>query len=198
MKTFIFSLFLLSSLVLLNCETKEEEIPILKYLEKLTFPLNIAEKTNNIYFQMNVDDILTSTIYLYVYITDPTSVRFNYKLEKGSSMDYQQLDAYLVTNHGSSHTIYYKISKPDEQGYKLYVNIRATNFDEGQSITVESTDSMINFYLIIGLILGISLLITVVVIFLSFYSIYSIKRDKSINESNDTVIIERVGPEDYS
>ena len=108
MKTFIFSLLLLSSLVSFNCQTKEEEIPILKYLDTLTFPLNIADKINNIYFQMNVDDILTSTIYLYVYITNPTSMNFNYKLEKGSSMDYQYLDPYLVTNHGSSHTIYYK------------------------------------------------------------------------------------------
>ena len=178
-------------------KVNDEECPILEYKEKLTFPLNGSEPIY-INFQMNVDSILSGTIYLYVYITDPTDLDFNYKLEKDELTNYESLNPYIVINHSSDHTLYYKIKKPSESGYKLYVNIKAYNFNKGQSITVESTESITDVYLLLGIFLGVIILLTFGCIFLQFYYVYKKTIDKSTLETNENVVIARVSPEDYS
>ena len=147
---------------------------------------------------MNVDSILSSTIYLYVYITDPTDLDFNYKLVKDELGNYESLNPYIVINHSSDHTLYYKIKKQSESGYKLYVNIKAYNFNKGQSITVESTESITDVYLLLGIFLGVIILLTFGCIFLQFYYVYKKSIDKSTLETNENVVIARVSPEDYS
>ena len=178
-------------------KVNEEEFPILEYKEKLTFPLNGSEPIN-INFQMNVDTILSGTIYLYVYITDPTNIDFFYKLEKDDLTNYENLYPYIVINHSSDHTVYYKIKKPSGNGYKLYVSIKAYNFNKGQSITVESTESITDIYLLLGIFLGVIILLTFGCVFLQFYYVYKKKIDKSNLEINENVVIARVSPEDYS
>ena len=193
---FIFLFIILSKLDLLYCQNGNFEI--LKYQDKKDFILNNSFSEIRLY--MEVDEVLSKNlIYLYVYITDPTKITFNYKFEKEKeTKDFENLDSYIVVNHGSDHTLYYKIQKPEDKGNKLYIKITANNFKEGQKITVESTESITDIYLILSMVLLFIILISVVIIVLSLLCVYNAKRDKSITETNEDVIIEKVSPEDIS
>ena len=193
---FIFLFIILSKLDLLYCQNGNFEI--LKYQDKKDFILNNSFSEIRLY--MEVDEVLSKNlIYLYVYITDPTKITFNYKFEKEKeTKDFEKLDSYIVVNHGSDHTLYYKIQKPEDKGNKLYIKITANNFKEGQKITVESTESITDIYLILSMVLLFIILISVVIIVLSLLCVYNAKRDKSITETNEDVIIEKVSPEDIS
>ena len=193
---FIFLFIILSKLDLLYCQN--EDFEIIKYQDKKDFILNNSFSEIRLY--MEVDEVLSKNmIYLYVYITDPTKITFNYKFEKEKeTKDFENLDSYIVVNHGSDHTIYYKIQKPEDKGNKLYIKITANNFKEGQKITVESTESITDIYLILSIVLLFLILISVVIIVLSLLCVYNAKRDKSITETNEDVIIEKVSPEDIS
>ena len=193
---FIFLFIILSKLDLLYCQNDNFEI--LKYQDKKDFILNNTFSEIRLY--MEVDEVLSkNVIYLYVYITDPTKITFNYKFEKEKeTKDFEKLDSYIVANHGSDHTIYYKIQKPEDKGNKLYIKITANNFKEGQKITVESTESITDIYLILSIVLLSIILISVALIVMSLLCVYNAKRDKSITETNEDVIIEKVSPEDIS
>ena len=203
MKYFIFSNLLVKYLLILiftnnlfNCE-EVENFELLKYKEKKTFILSNEDPYIRLY--MEVNEIKSKTIYFYVYITDPTKINFGYQLlMEGEPNNFKDLSSYIVTNHGNDHTLYYKISKPKKSGYKLYLKIKANKFKEGQKISVESTKSITDIHMILGIVLGAITIIVLIIISISFYFIYNTKRDKSITESNEDVIIERVTAEDYS
>ena len=197
MKIFILFLLLLSLFDLFNCEI-EDDIPVLEYKKSIEFVLNTTNKTNEFFFKMYIDKIESKKIYFYVYQTDPTEFNFYYKLEKGSPTDYTKLNEYIMTHNGDRHTYDYIIEKPEDKNNIFYGKITASGFNEGQTIIIESTDSITDIYLIIGLVVGFIELASLVVIFISFYSVYSVKRDISITESNGDVIIAKLGPEDYS
>ena len=174
-----------------------ENFEYLEYKGKKTFILNNTDPYIRLY--MEVNEIKSKTIYFYVYITDPTKINFSYQLLKeGEPNNFKDLSSYIVTNHGSDHTIYYKISKPKKNGYKLYLKIKANKFKEGQKITVESTKSITDIYMILAIVLGVITIIVLGIIIISFYYVYNTKRDKSITESNEDVIIAKVTAEDYS
>ena len=181
---------------LFYCE-EIENFELLKYKEKKTFNINNTDPYIRLY--MEVNEIKSKTIYFYVYITDPTKIDFSYQLlTEGEPNNFKDLSSYIVTNHGSDHTIYYKIKKPNKSGYKLYIKIKANKYKEGQTITVESTKSITDIYLILGIVIGVITFLALIIIIISFYFIYNTKRDKSITESNDDIIIEKITPEDYS
>ena len=204
MKYFLFSNPLINCLLILVVFNKNlfycEEIENFEYLEykgKKTFILNNTDPYIRLY--MEVNEIKSKTIYFYVYITDPTKINFSYQLLKeGEPNNFKDLSSYIVTNHGSDHTIYYKINKPNKNGYKLYLKIKANKFKEGQKITVESTKSITDIYMILAIVLGVITIIVLIIIIISFYYVYNSKRDQSITESNEDVIIAKVTPEDYS
>ena len=204
MKYFFFSNLLIKILLILVVFNKDlfycEEIENFEYLEykgKKTFILNNTDPYIRLY--MEVNEIKSKTIYFYVYITDPTKINFSYQLIKGGEPNnFKDLSSYIVTNHGSDHTIYYKINKPNKNGYKLYLKIKANKFKEGQKITVESTKSITDIYMILAIVLGVITIIVLIIIIISFYYVYNSKRDQSITESNEDVIIAKVTAEDYS
>ena len=203
MKYFNFSFLLFNFLLILIfindlffCE-EIENFELLNYKEKKTFLLNNSEPYIRLY--MKVNEIKSKTIYFYVYITDPIKIIFSYQLLiEGEPDNFKDLNSYIVTNHGSDHTIYYKINKPKKNGYKLYLKIKINKFKEGNKITVESTESITDIYMILGIVLGAIIFIVLIIIFISFYYIYNTKRDNSITESNEDVIIAKVTAEDYS
>ena len=127
---------------------------------------------------MEVDEISSDKIYIYVYRTDPTKIDFRYNIQKDLPTKYKDEDPYIVTNHGSDHTETYKISKPSGEGERFYMKIKARNFKKGQKISVESTASITDIYLIIGIVLGSIITISLTFIILPLISIYKIKRDK--------------------
>ena len=147
---------------------------------------------------MEVDEISSDKIYIYVYRTDPTKIDFRYNIQQDLPTKYKDEDPYIVTNHGSDHTETYKISKPSGEGERFYMKIKARNFKKGQKISVESTASITDIYLIIGIVLGSIVTISLTIIILPLISIYKIKRDKSITETNEDVIIEKVSWGDSS
>ena len=188
-------LIILSTIYIIICQSDNFEL--LKYKEKKTFEL--TKKENFITLYMEVDEILSKKIYFYLYQTDPTKIDFTYKfIKEGEPTDFQYLDKYSVTNHGSDHTIYYKVDKPKDNGLKLYIKIIASNSNPGQKLTIESTESIIEINLIMGLVLGIIIILFLVLIVVMVLMIYKVKRDKSITETTEDVIIEKVGPEDFA
>jgi len=200
-KIFAF-LFLLSILDLFNCLNIENETDDYKYLDYDSY-IRIDRQNftqEDIRLFMYVKEINSSKIYFNVYVTDPTSVTFSYQFFDQINPEetkFQDLEAYITTNNGNSHTISYKLSKPKDIYTILYIKITPHFFDKG-IITIESTSSIVDVYLILGLIVGGFTLIALIAIFLSMYSIFKTERDKTIVESNEDVIIEKVNPEDFS
>ena len=193
----IFLFFFISIYInnLIYCEEKAD-FELLNYKEKKTFEINDTDPYIRLY--MEVDSIKAKTIYLYVYIKDPTKVDFSYQfLNEGDISTFKDLDSYIVTNHGSEHTVYYKIEKPKENGVKLYMKIKARKYSKGQNISVESTESITDIYKIIAIIISIITIITTSILIIVFYVLYNTKRDKTIMETNEYVIIEKVRPEDF-
>ena len=200
MKIFILFLLLLSLLDLFNCEI-EDDIPVLDYKDSIEFILD-SNQTTEFYFKMYIDKIESEKICFYVYKTAPTNYEFDYKLEKGSPTDYTKLDGFMVSHKGDSYTYGYKIEKPEDKNNTFYGKITASGFNKGQTIIIESTDSVTDIlfiiYLITGLIVGLIEVASIVLVIFVFYTVYSVKRDKSITESNADVIIAKLGPDDYS
>ena len=199
MKIFILFLLLLSLLDLFNCEI-EDDIPVLDYKQSMEFILD-SNQTTEFYFKMYIDKIESEKICFYVSKTDPTNYEFDYKLEKGSPTDYTKLDGFMVSLKGDKYTYGYKIEKPEDKNNTFYGKITASG-NKGQTITIQSTDSVTDIlfiiYLISGLFVGLIEVASIVLVIMVFYTVYSVKRDKSITESNDDVIIAKLGPEDYS
>ena len=196
-KNFLFLLILIWLIDLIYCE-EIADFEILSYKDKKTFEINETDPYIRLY--MEVNDIKVKTIYLYVYITDPTKVDFSYQfVNEGSDLsNFRNLDSYIVINHGSEHTVYYKLDKPKGNGKLFFIKIKAKNYSKGQKITVESTETITDLYKILAIILSIVMIIASGIIALSLYCIYNTKRDKTITESNEDVIIEKVTAEDYS
>ena len=194
---FIFLFIILSINDLFYCkdEDKDEDFELLKYQEKKTFELNNTNNEIKLYMEGNT--ITSKKIYLDVYRTDPTRIGFYYKLQRDKEeKKLEELDSYIVTNHGSDHIGSYIIDKPENNDYKLYIKVKASNFLNGQKLSVESKESFTDLYLILTIFLLIIITLTSsLVIFITLH-IYKIKRDKSITETTDDVIIEKVYPED--
>lgn len=193
---FIFLFSILSIIKILHC--KIEDFELLKYKERKDFILNSTFFDIKLY--MEVKDITSKKVYIYVYIQDPTKLTFYYKFEKeGEENKFQQLDAYMVVNHVNEHTLYYVIDdKPKDNEQKLYIEVVAYDFNQGQKISVESTESITDLYLILTIILIVVMILLTALICFSFSCIYKKKRDKSITETTEDVIIEKVNPEDLS
>ena len=195
---FIFLFLILSVYDLFYCKNDEDEdFELLKYKEKKTFELNSSNYEIKLYMEGNT--ITSKKIYIYVYQTDPTVVDFNYKIQKDKEVkEFKHLDSYLVVNHGSDHTIYYIIEKPDNDNYKFYLKIITSEFEKGQKVSVESTESITDIYVIMTIILMIIMILVSFIVVITTVYIYKIKRDKSITETTEDVIIEKVYPEDLS
>ena len=191
---FIFLLIILNINDLFYCKDEDDykDFELLKYKEKKAFDLNNTNNVIKLYMEGNT--ITSKKIYLYVYKTDPTEVDFYYKLQKDK--EFEQIDSYLVTNHGSDHTLYYIIDKPENNDYKLYIKIITSKFEKGQKIEVESTESITDIFVILTIVLIIITLLSSPIILIITIYIYKIKRDKSITETTEEVIIEKVYPED--
>lgn len=196
--SFIFLLIIVIHINIFNyVSDNNQEYDRMEYKEKKYF--NLTGKEKNIYLKMDVDKILSKTYaYFYVYLTDPTKVEFNFGFEKnGEPKNFERLNSFAVINHGSDHTVYYRIEKPLDKGNILYMKIIAYNYYENQKIAIESSETQTNIYLIIGIIIGITMSATLVIIGIYFYLLYTKKRDRTIIESNEDVIIEKVNPNDF-
>lgn len=180
-----------------------EEAPIeydnLEYLETKTYILNKTEKNEMIfYLKIKVDTILSKN-YCYINLgqTNPQVLSLEYKFGKNSNdSSFTYLKNWITINDGSQHIYYYEMEKPEEKGYNLYLKITVKNYYDKQKLTVESTDSQFNFYLLIGLIIASSAIIVIIVVILSFYCIYKSKVDTN-NPSSYDVIFVPVGPSDF-
>ena len=139
---------------------------------------------------MEVDEIKAKTIYLYVYIFDSTNIDFSYQfLNQGDLSELQALSPYTVVDYKDEHIVYYKINKPKENGIKIYFRIEASNFEEGQTIIVESRESIIN----VNLIITIAIIILMKIITYIIYRLcFTVNKDKTIKEKsnahNDDII----------
>ena len=196
-KNLSFLLILIWIIDLIYCE-EIADFEILNYKEKKSFEINETDPYIRLY--MKVNDIKAKTIYLYVYITDPTKIDFSYQfVNEGSDLsNFRNLDSYMVINDSSDHTVYYKLDKPKGNGKQFFIKIKAKNFSKGQKITVESTETITDLYKILAIVLSILMVIVSGIIAFSIYYIYNTKRDKTITESNEDVIIEKVQPEDFA
>ena len=196
-KNSLFLLILIWIKDLIYCE-EITDFELLNYKDKKTFFINETDPYIRLY--MKVNDIKAKTIYLYVYITDPTKIDFSYQfVNEGNDLsNFHNLDSYIVINDGSDHTVYYKLDKPKENGKQFFIKIKAKNFSKGQKITVESTETITDLYKILAIVLSVVMIIVSGIIGFSLYCLYNTKRDKAITESNEDVIIERVQPEDFA
>ena len=196
-KNSLFLLILILIQDLIYCE-EITDFEILNYKDKKTFFINETDPYIRLY--MKVNDIKAKTIYLYVYITDPTKIDFSYQfVNEGNDLsNFHNLDSYIVINDGSDNTVYYKLDKPKENGKQFFIKIKAKNFSKGQKITVESTETITDLYKILAIVLSVVMIIVSGIIGFSLYCLYNTKRDKAITESNEDVIIERVQPEDFA
>ena len=174
------------------------EYDVLEYKGTKTYKLNATDKTESThYLQMEVDKILTDSCLIIMHQTDPQEITLEYKFEKeGKTSNFEKIKHWQTTNDGSKHKLYYDIDKPEEKGYTLYMRITVKNYRDKQEITVESTDSQFNFYILIGIIVAVSCVIVFLVIFFSFYCIYKSKVNFDDPNSVD-VVFAKVGPEDY-
>ena len=191
---FIFLFIFFSINDLFYCKDEDEDFELLKYKEKKTFELNNTNNEIKLYMEGNT--ITSKKIYIYVYQTDPTNVDFNYKLHKDK--EFVHLDSYLVTNHGSDHTFYYIMDKPENNDYKLYIKVITSKFEKGQKLSIESAESFTDIYIILTIVLIIIITLTSSLVLIVTLYIYKIKRDKSITETTEDVIIEKVYPEDLT
>ena len=147
---------------------------------------------------IKVDTILSKN-YCYINLgqTNPQVLSLEYKFGKNSNDScFTYLKNWITINDGSQHIYYYEMEKPEEKGYNLYLKITVKNYYDKQKLTVESTDSQFNFYLLIGLIIASSAIIVIIVVILSFYCIYKSKVDTN-NPSSYDVIFVPVGPSDF-
>jgi hypothetical protein len=175
-----------------------EEYTELKYQEKKEFSLT-NDNEQFIFLKMEADKILSDKYaYFYIYIEDPTKFEFNYKFEKeGETKDFIYLKNTMVTNHGSAHTIYQKMEKPKETGNTLYLKIRVYNYVKGQKISVESSETQTDLFLVLCIVIYSSSFITFIIVAISLYCLYKKAKEFNPYNSGEDIIFAKVRPEDY-
>ena len=175
-----------------------EEYMVLNYKDKKDFNLT-ADNEQFIYIKMDVDKILSDKYtYFYVYIEDPTKFEFYYKFEKeGETKEFIYLKSNMVTNHGSAHTIYQKMEKPKESGNTLYIKMRVYNYHKGQKISVESSETQTDLFLVLCIVIYSSSFITFIIVAISLYCLYKKAKEFNPYNSGEDIIFAKVRPEDY-
>ena len=197
-------IFLLLQISLFICKEidyktiNNEEYMVLNYKDKKDFNLT-ADNEQFIYIKMDTDKILSDKYaYFYVYIEDPTKFEFYYKFEKeGETKEFIYLKSNMVTNHGSAHTIYQKMEKPKETGNTLYIKMRVYNYNKGQKISVESSETQTDLFLMLSILIYSSSLLTFAIIAISLYCLYKKAKEFNPYNSGEDIIFAKVRPEDY-
>ena len=197
-------IFLLLQISLFICKEidyktiNNEEYMILNYKDKKDFNLT-ADNEQFIYIKMDADKILSDKYaYFYVYIEDPTKFEFYYKFEKeGETKEFIYLKSNMVTNHGSAHTIYQKMEKPKESGNTLYIKMRVYNYHKGQKISVESSETQTDLFLMLSILIYSSSFLTFTIIAISLYCLYKKAKEFNPYNSGEDIIFAKVRPEDY-
>ena len=197
-------IFLLLQMSLFICKEidyktiNNEEYMILNYKDKKDFNLT-ADNEQFIYIKMDTDKILSDKYaYFYVYIEDPTKFEFYYKFEKeGETKEFIYLKSNMVTNHGSAHTIYQKMEKPKESGNTLYIKMRVYNYHKGQKISVESSETQTDLFLMLSILIYSSSFLTFAIVAISFYCLYKKAKEFNPYNSGEDIIFAKVRPEDY-
>ena len=170
----------------------------LNYKEKRVFNLT-SDNEQFIYLKMEAEKILSDKYaYFYVYIEDPTKYEFFYKFEKeGENNNFTQLKNNMVTNHGSSHTVYHKMKKPTEAGNTLYLKMRVYNYIKGQKIKIESSETQTDLFLVLSIVIYVSSFGVFCIVAISFYCLYKKAYGTNPYDSGDNFIVARVKPEHY-
>ena len=197
-------IFLLLQISLFICKEidyktiNNEEYMVLNYKDKKDFNLT-ADNEQFIYIKMDADKILSDKYaYFYVYIEDPTKFEFYYKFEKeGETKEFIYLKSNMVTNHGSAHTIYQKMEKPKESGNTLYIKMRVYNYHKGQKISVESSETQTDLFLMLSILIYSSSFLTFAIIAISLYCLYKKAKEFNPYNSGEDIIFAKVRPEDY-
>ena len=197
-------IFLLLQISLFICKEidyktiNNEEYMVLNYKEKKDFNLT-ADNEQFIYIKMDADKILSDKYtYFYVYIEDPTKFEFYYKFEKeGETKEFIYLKSNMVTNHGSAHTIYQKMEKPKETGNTLYIKMRVYNYHKGQKISVESSETQTDLFLMLSILIYSSSFLTFAIVAISLYCLYKKAKEFNPYNSGEDIIFAKVRPEDY-
>ena len=197
-------IFLLLQISLFICKEidyktiNNEEYMALNYKDKKDFNLT-ADNEQFIYIKMDADKILSDKYaYFYVYIEDPTKFEFYYKFEKeGETKEFIYLKSNMVTNHGSAHTIYQKMEKPKETGNTLYIKMRVYNYHKGQKISVESSETQTDLFLMLSILIYSSSFLTFAIIAISLYCLYKKAKEFNPYNSGEDIIFAKVRPEDY-
>ena len=197
-------MFLLLQMSLFICKEidyktiNNEEYMVLNYKDKKDFNLT-ADNEQFIYIKMDEDKILSDKYaYFYVYIEDPTKFEFYYKFEKeGETKEFIYLKSNMVTNHGSAHTIYQKMEKPKESGNTLYIKMRVYNYHKGQKISVESSETQTDLFLMLSILIYSSSFLTFAIVAISFYCLYKKAKEFNPYNSGEDIIFAKVRPEDY-
>ena len=197
-------IFLLLQISLFICKEidyktiNNEEYMILNYKDKKDFNLT-ADNEQFIYIKMDADKILSDKYaYFYVYIEDPTKFEFYYKFEKeGETKEFIYLKSNMVTNHGSAHTIYQKMEKPKELGNTLYIKMRVYNYHKGQKISVESSETQTDLFLMLSILIYSSSFLTFAIVAISLYCLYKKAKEFNPYNSGEDIIFAKVRPEDY-
>ena len=197
-------IFLLLQISLFICKEidyktiNNEEYMILNYKDKKDFNLT-ADNEQFIYIKMDTDKILSDKYaYFYVYIEDPTKFEFYYKFEKeGETKEFIYLKSNMVTNHGSAHTIYQKMEKPKESGNTLYIKMRVYNYHKGQKISVESSETQTDLFLMLSILIYSSSFLTFAIVAISLYCLYKKAKEFNPYNSGEDIIFAKVRPEDY-
>ena len=197
-------IFLLLQISLFICKEidyktiNNEEYMILNYKDKKDFNLT-ADNEQFIYIKMDADKILSDKYaYFYVYIEDPTKFEFYYKFEKeGETKEFIYLKSNMVTNHGSAHTIYQKMEKPKESGNTLYIKMRVYNYHKGQKISVESSETQTDLFLMLSILIYSSSFLTFAIVAISLYCLYKKAKEFNPYNSGEDIIFAKVRPEDY-
>ena len=197
-------IFLLLQISLFICKEidyktiNNEEYMILNYKDKKDFNLT-ADNEQFIYIKMDADKILSDKYaYFYVYIEDPTKFEFYYKFEKeGETKEFIYLKSNMVTNHGSAHTIYQKMEKPKETGNTLYIKMRVYNYHKGQKISVESSETQTDLFLMLSILIYSSSFLTFAIVAISLYCLYKKAKEFNPYNSGEDIIFAKVRPEDY-
>ena len=197
-------IFLLLQISLFICKEidyktiNNEEYMVLNYKDKKDFNLT-ADNEQFIYIKMDADKILSDKYaYFYVYIEDPTKFEFYYKFEKeGETKEFIYLKSNMVTNHGSAHTIYQKMEKPKETGNTLYIKMRVYNYHKGQKISVESSETQTDLFLMLSILIYSSSFLTFAIIAISLYCLYKKAKEFNPYNSGEDIIFAKVRPEDY-
>ena len=138
----------------------------------------IVNGKNIILLKMDASKILSKNYaYFSLIITNPTKVNsFSYKFvnSEEETKDYTIKSNSGVINSGSEHTVLYKIEKNEMKFLLLKIEVSTTA--QSQIIYIKSTESQTNIDLISGSIIMSAMIIPVLILFCSFYSLHKKKR----------------------